>query len=440
MRASLFIALWIVALPAWAEEREVLSDFEQPGLAQQFEALAKIQLSREPIAEAAPAAGPTGTALRAKLEGQGTFVTKNGALKQDLLNASDVELWIHRSADDAEGGAATLEVQFFEPDGQARFWSKLTVDHTGWKKHTLPLRWFRWGEGRIPRWDKIDRWGLTFRDPTDVQIDNVALVRQDDPDAALPQVDDYATLAFPEAKPAATKKYEADGLKLLTNALELDVERLGEHLQKVQREVEADCGKLSPHAWPATMIVFATQEEYRAFFPRLAAQYRAEMAPPKSAGFTAIGVAASYWDAAQGTLRPVYTHEFVHAALSRHSGLPNHGEWLQEGLASMYQLRHHPQADFDKILRTSLAKGEYEPLPALAAGDRIAMNRYWQAATLCELLAQDKKYQGKLPRLIAGFSERGKTELASQCKEALGVDMEELEADWKHWCANRDAR
>src|SRR5690606_13700444 len=220
-----------------------------------------------------------------------------------------------------------------------------------WKKFSLPLRYFRWSDGRIPRWDRIATWGFWFRDGAQVQIDDVVLLRQDDPDSALLQPADYRALAFPDSKEADVRILERDRLLLATNARALDLEKLAAHLALVDRQLHDDFPHLDDAPWPATLLVFETREQFQAFTPRFAQRMQSEAAPPRSGGYTVRGISTSYWDETLGTLRPVYTHEFIHSALARGMGLQNKNEWLQEGLATHYQLRFHPQKNFNAIVR-----------------------------------------------------------------------------------------
>jgi hypothetical protein len=433
MRGCFALTLVLLAVAASAEERETLSDFEAKTLP--FAETDDVELSRVAAAGDAPADGPQGSALLAKTAGKARFIMRPGGV-DELLSASAIELWIHRDEEAAKRGPTTIELQFLERDGRARFWSKVRLDHAGWKKQALPLRWFRWSDGRVPDWKQVDRWGVYFRDAAELQIDNVVLVREDASDSALPSADDYARLAFGDRKKTQRAIDDKQGLTVLSDAPLLEVDRLAAHLAKVKGELEVELGKPEPLAWPATLIICATRAEYEAFFPRLAQQYQAEISPPRSGGFTALGVAASYWDEEQGTLRPVFTHEFVHSLLSRDYALPNSGDWLQEGLATLSQLRCHPQASLPKIVRDGIADPQsHEPLETLTNGERIAMTRYWQAATLCELLVTNEKYRASMPAIMKAIRAGGDTKLALYREKMLGVSWEELTADWKTHCA-----
>lgn len=428
------VALLCFSLAAFAEERETLSDFEKGGLADQFVAVRQITLAREPIAANAPANGPAGHAVAARTAGNAALFSKPLGLKKNLLNASDIEFWVYRPAAEKDR-ASTIEVQFLEADAKARFWRKVDLDHVGWRKISLPLRWFQWGEGRIPRWDRVDRWGVLFRNRAEVQIDEVKLVRQADPDIALPQPEDLRTLAFPMDAEKQSRLVSRGDILLATNAPDLEVDKLANHLLEVKKQVAAELQLPAAPPWPAPMIVFQTRAEYEAFPPQLAAKLNGAAAAPRSTGYTIQGIATSFWDPQFGSLRPVYTHEFVHAILSREVSLPNRNDWFQEGLAVHYQLQFHPQADFGQIVRQGIADPAFRaPLAELASGKAIQQNRYWQAATLVELLLKDKKYQPQFGPLIRALAESGSTDLGPQLPRLYKVDWEELTTNWRKYC------
>ena len=435
------VLCWLVGgRAAHAEQRENLSDFEAAGLGEQFTAVRQIQVGREQVQGRPPAKGPSGFAARISTAGNAGLFAKSGGIAQNLLNVSAVELWIYRSPEAAKRGADTIEFRFVEADGRGVFLSKVELTHEGWKQLSLPLRWFRWGEGRVPRWNKIDRWGVWFRDAAEVQIDDVAILRQDDPDIALLQAADYRQIAFPDIKRDDDRELERDHILLATSAKELDLKQLFAHLQQVKAQLERDLSVPDDFPEPAVLLVFDRKESYADFTPRLAKQLQAVAPAPRSDGFTIQGIATSYYDEKFGTLRPVYTHEFVHAVLSRGWRLPNHGEWLQEGLAVTYQLRFHPQADYGKIVADGIAKPEnHSPLEELTSGEKVPMNRYWQAATFAEMLATDKKYAPKFKALIEAFAKSGSTKLGPQREAVLGASWETLTSDWKTFCSERYA-
>jgi hypothetical protein len=112
-------------------------------------------------------------------------------------------------------------------------------------------------------------------------------------------------------------------------------------------------------------------------------------------------IATAGWDPEKGSLRPVFLHEFVHSFFELSAGLPQEGGWVQEGLASYYQLQFHPQADLAKIVQAGLRDPKsHLPLKDLCSGKRIPTNRYWQAMTVWQFLLSTPKYREKLPHAL----------------------------------------
>lgn len=433
-----------VAIVCWlplglsAAEAEVVFDFEQPGLGDSFSAAGKLSASRValPKAELPDGGGPAGFGVELKSEGGGGLFSKPGKLPADLLKTAEVELWVFRSADEAKAHpTGVIEVQFLEAGRTARFFRKVELTHTGWKKFELPLRWFRWSGG-VPRWDRVDRLGLYFREPAAVRIDGIALDRSADPRGALLSPADLLPLAFAGAKAGSVQQQVSEQRAILTNCPQFDVAAFDKHLAAVDAAVLADLPFLAAPSNRPTLLVFATEAEYRQFTPRLAERLNSRAESPRSGGYTLHGLATSYWLPDADRPRPVFTHEYVHSLLSLRAGLDNSGEWLQEGLANYYQLRFHPQ-DLRAIVAAGLADANQRlPLEELASGKPVPSNRYWQAVTLIELLYTDK-YRGKLPKLFAALAAAGSTDLGPHLTPILGTDWAGLTADWRKHCESR---
>jgi hypothetical protein len=183
------------------------------------------------------------------------------------------------------------------------------------------------------------------------------------------------------------------------------------------------------------LVIAPTRDAYRKFVTDFVTALNSQIAPPASDGFTFHGVAASYWDPQQGTLRPVYTHEYVHAALAEAMRIDNQGEWLHEGLGTYYQMKFHPQANLKQIVQQGLQAPDYmTPLPRLCNGEAISNRRYWQAMTLVELLLSEPKYRQQLPQLIEALRNSKSTNLEPHLKPVLKTDWAQLTDDWRKHC------
>jgi hypothetical protein len=417
-------------------------DFEEAGLSRQWTAVGQIKLARSPLAapvdeSAKPereGPAPSGFALSISAMAPSGAYTLLGVAPAKLEEAANCELWIYRSPEEAKTRpTATIEVQFLEADGKTRFWRKADLTHQGWKRVDLPLRWFHRGDGRVPSWDNVQRFGLWLRSAGEIQVDAISFRKEEGNNAELSK-DDLLKTAFAASDQRDVRAKSADGLLLMTDAAELDLDQLAERLGKVRANLNEDLAFLD-RSGEAPLIVFASEQEYREFPMRLAAKLNAEAAPARSDGFTMLGIATSFYDPAQGHGRPVYSHEIAHAILTDWLRMGNKGEWLHEGLATRYQLRFHPQADVSRIVAEGLADpAKRLDLAALTSGEPIPTNRYWQAATLVDMLLADPKYSARLEKLFAAIASAGSTRLDPHVGPILETDWSTFTADWRAHC------
>jgi hypothetical protein len=246
--------------------------------------------------------------------------------------------------------------------------------------------------------------------------------------------DDAIELAFAGVEADRVHRQSGRHVVLASDAPELDPAQLAGRLDQVAAAIDADLPELGP-GQPAVLVVFGDQQAYRNFTPRLAERLGGHAPPPASDGFTVLGIATSAWSPRHGTFRPVYTHEFVHSYLITRLGFDNHGDWLHEGLAVRYQLRFHPQPGFERIVRAGLTDpAARTPLAALASGRPIPAQRYWQAATLVDLLLESPRYAPRRAALFEALREAARADLGPHLPAELGTDWAGLEADWKRSC------
>ena len=423
-----------------AARAEVLAGFETGADLQRWSAQGKIRIQRTegPAApEQAGADGPAGSAARVDTAGQSGLFIKAGQLPPDLSDFDTLRFWVHR--DPAAAAPSTVEVRFYESDGGAWFWRKVVLDQPGWTQVEVPLKWTRWSATRIPRWEKVNRLGIWFRDAADLFVDSFSLA--DDPPPNGPDEkpvltpDDVAKVAFGDAAadPDKVRMADDDGITVITNAPECEVEKLLAHLGKVAAAVKADMPFVGTPANPMMLVVFAEEDQYKEFPVKLSERLGAQAAPTTSSGYTVQGIATSSWDPRQGTLRPVFAHEFVHALLTATLHLDNKGEWFQEGMASHYQLRFHPQANIRSLVTSNLESADPDILKQVCTGSRVPLNRYWVAGTLCRMLLEDPELAAKLPAVVAAVQKSGSTAM-EPLLPVLGLSWEQLDEKWRAFC------
>ncbi len=439
--AALFACLLVSLARAPAGESEpqerALFDFEAEEWKAPWSAHGKIEIARLPVPEGEeapnPALGRRGARIRA---GAGSWWLASLAAGEDWSNLEELSFWVFRAPEEAElRPAVEIEFRLVEGDGRARFWRKVVLEHAGWQKVALPLRWFRWGSGRVPRWEMVRRAGFYFRDECELWIDRVAVL--DDPrgpGGAIPQ-EEIRALAFAGAASEDVRSAAGAGFEVLTDCDALDLPRLVSHLEEVKEAVRQAFPFMPAPLWQPRLLVFATREEYQAFPPVLAAAFGAQAAPPETDGFTMCGLAMGWWLEERGTLRPTFTHEFVHALLEPSFPLQNKSEWLHEGVAAHFQLRFHPQADMAATVQEGIAQEGWRlPLERLLDGEPIPANRYWQAMTVVELFLSVPRYGEKLPELLNALQAAGSTALGPHLGPVLGLTWDELAADWLAYC------
>jgi hypothetical protein len=434
LRLSLAVAALLTTTLGLNAQERMLFDFERGALGDAWSASGKLQAAR--IKSPAPVESRTSTAPRGNViqidttGGAGLFV-RSGQAKAEWENVETVSFWVFRAAAEARSRPqSTIEFQFYEPDGKSRFWRKVDVAHSGWQRYELPLKWFRWGEGRIPAWQNVDRFGFYFRDGAALAIDNLTIDIGED--GSRLQAGDLQQLAF--AADAKVKVTDTDRLLLLTDVPSLDAAALMAHFQKVSDDV-LQSFSLAPPAVPIPLVVFQHEADYREFPQKLGQKQNAAAARPTSGGYALCGIATSFWDERHGTLRPVFTHEFVHALLSHAARLDNRGDWLQEGAATLFQMKYHRQENLNQLIAQGISdRSAHSPLEELASGERIAMNRYWQAMTLVETLSTDKMFSQQFPSFMEAVGQTGNTDLRLHLKPIFRTEWPTLTERWRKHC------
>lgn len=438
--AVLFIG-WL-AVCAHAQE-QLLFDFETSPLSKDWAAFREISVSRSPIPAPPPPSGddrdrlpPSEYGVHVETTGQAGMVCSAGELPTDWRRFRALSLWVYRDPKAArEHAMSTFEVRLYDAENKVTFWRRIAVTHQGWQRVEVPLRWMRWGDERVPRWDEVARLGFWFRDATDLWIDSVALVRGKDDHAANIDVRDLYEVGFAGIDPAKIVAIQSDDYLVASNAEELDSQRLARHLDEVVAAVRRDLPMIARQTERATLLIFATPQEYQAFTPRLAQKLSGVAPRPTSDGYTTQGIATSYWDPELGTLRPVFTHEFVHSLVAQGARLPNAQEWFHEGYATLVQRRFHPQAKLPELVRKGLAdESSRLPLARLCDGKPIPINAYWQAMTVVELLLTNPKYSAHVPELVQRFVVTGSTDLGPHLSDLLKTDWQTLTDDWVEHC------
>jgi hypothetical protein len=357
----------------------------------------------------------------------------NLPLPKNLADCEELGFWIHSKA--SAENPLVLDVMISERDRRAAFWRKLEVTEPGWQKVSMPLAWFRWETGRAPRWNAVSNFVLRTRGPAEFSIDQIDFIDKDPKAGSEYRPEELSEFAFGPGNSAARSRI-TDAFWLITDSPDLDLEALGKHLEGVLENARKELHLDGKPNRPARLVIFNQEDDYRGFVPRFAEKLGAGAPNPKSDGYHVQGIALSYWKPELGTLRPVFTHEFMHSVLSNYMLIDSsHADWWQEGLASTYQLRAHPQADFWAMVREGLEDPQKRaPLELLCSGRDIPMHRYWQAATLVDMLLCDPAYSPNSRELMDAMRKTGSTDLRPLLEPLYGKTWNDLTMDWARWC------
>ena len=431
------ILIGTLGMPIHGDE-QILFDFESPQSTQEWKTVAQINIDIRAVPPFRKAASvpPRGQGITISTEGKSGLYTQPGSIPRDWSNFQELRLWVHRPKKEVEKRARTnLEIRLYETDSLASYWQQIELEHIGWKKISLSLNQFRWGKGRVPSWKEVSRFSFWFPANSSLSIDSIAVSTTPHPNAAYLSMHDLRAIAFPDTEDTDIQLTSTERVALISDTRELECQRLAQHLTTVAEAVSNDFPFLEPSTRLPRLLIFANQQSYRNFSPRLAATLHAKALPPASDGFTIRGIATSFWDKSQGTLRPVYTHEYIHALLTESFRLPPRGDWFHEGLATYYQLKYHPQENLSKMVLEGLANSEFRlPLADLCNGERIPQNRYWQAMTVVKMLLRDPQFSDRLPLLCQQFRRTGSTDLTKHLTTLLETNWLQFEHHWRAYC------
>ncbi|MBM4154685.1 MAG: hypothetical protein FJ221_06605 [Lentisphaerae bacterium] len=405
-------------------------DFETRGTAADWNApQGGLEFGIAPV----PADGAApGHALRLHGPAKGFLYTRKTVLPEILTNECALTFRVRPA--DAAPLPAEFEVQFIEPDGVSKFWRKVTVATQGWTRVELPLRFFRTGGVRLPRWTSVRHFAFLLRGAADLWVDDVAFVREPDLGVEI-GLKELRAIAFPEAAEGAVRAVRSAEFAVLTDCADLDLKDLAAALGGLTADLRRQLPSLPPPERPPVLAVFANEADYRAFPGRIAERLGSEASPPTSDGYTVVGVATSFWDPAKGTRRPVYFHEFVHAWLAQAGGLVCAGGWLHEGVANHFQIAMVPQDGLAASIAKAIASGAAKPFGELCTDRPVRVADYWQLMTLFRMFLEREPYATRLPGLFTAVRDANTFDLGRHLQPVFGVDEARLTADWRAFCA-----
>jgi hypothetical protein len=357
------------------------------------------------------------------------FATKPLAPNPSFDGAAELVVLL-RAPSASATAPVVLDAVVLRHGGRGGYRRKFAATSPEWTEHRLPLKWFRRRDGPPIPWKECDRVALSFRTADTVELGKVEIRRGDAQGYPHLAIDEIAAFAFPESRPARIARR---GLfAVATDDPRLPLEPILDAVVAAEKRLSDDFPDAPPLEASVPLLVFRAEADYRAFWPRFAAEFGGEAAPPTSDGFTALDVASS--SVKEGLpLRPVFVHEPMHVAIGARLRVENDGNWLQEGLAVRYQLAFEgkdlaaePSGGVDRAkLRKELA--------ALLDGRKVTTHSYWQSASFLEWCLSEPSRAKALRAAVAGFRTTGVPNLPAVAVERFGRSAEALESEWLEW-------
>ena len=285
----------------------------------------------------------------------------------------------------------------------------------------------------MPRWEEVRDFRLYFRNGGEFAVDSIELVPGKAEEAAYLSLDALRRDAFGEEPGLRTVR---DGPFVLMTDSKLPTAKLWPSLRWLRRRLHKDLPGLAKPTRKVPLLVFAEAGEYRRFWPAFGERLGSRMDSPTTDGLVCMGIASA---AAKGkTIRPVYLQEACHAYLALALEIPNHGEWLHEGLANHYQDLRFPQGTLPGVIARGVsAEGRRRPLVSLTDGRTIGLRSYWQAVSFTRWLLADAERREGLMRACVAFRKQRSTRLEPVAEAAFGLSVEELEKRWLAWARSQ---
>lgn len=426
------LALLVPAAPAAAQD--ILLDFDRGALGDVLNVHGRIEAWRTE----APAGAPPGVAgtqsLAVRTRGNSAFSLKDGLPLRDLSNHDTFRMWVWRAPERA-GQEDRIAVRFSEEQFHANYWRRFVLTHTGWEQFEVPLMWFRHGDGRIARWEDMSNLSIHFDSPAEIVFDNIEILNKHEHGPHL-ELSALEELAFPGAEPGTVRTVVRGNAAIITDDPRVDAEELAERLDRQGRALLEQFAEVSfPIRHPAPLVIFADDEDYRSFVPRLGEALAAVAPRPQSDGYTLNGIALSTWSDQFGMQRPVWTHEWAHALLHQALLLPPRSDWFHEALANTFQLEHHPQESFAGIVRQGARNANRKPFQQVFGGDVIQTTDYWQVVAFWDLLANHPEWSTRKNALIREFQKAGSVDLGPHLGPILNTTWRDIENAWTIHCA-----
>ena len=412
----------------WAK---VLEDFDQPGgLADCWTASQGMFLERAVVSGDVRHEGVAGRMLKVKAVAGGYFASKSDFPDPRFAASSGVKFRINASGVSKQQ-PLVFEFQSFAQERKAWRWTKVSINSTGWQTVELPTRYFRHSGSAYLPWKETRRFAFRFRNAGRIELDGIELVDAPvDTHPSTISLEELSRLAFG----SKGKVHRSGSFAILTDEPRLKPAETFAELNRMLNMFLADFPGAKLPAQPIPLLIFSKESRYRSFWGELAKKFNSQGPVPPSGGYAMLGIAGSFYDPGQGSVRPVYLHEACHALIARTFGIASQGGWLQEGLANYYQLRWGKK-DTGVFAQNLLANRRLVPLGKLLDGSPVGMKNYAQVALFIEWILATRKE--RLLPAIRGLAKQGSSALAPLAQVHFGQSLASLEREWISWLKTR---
>lgn len=188
---------------------------------------------------------------------------------------------------------------------------------------------------------------------------------------------------------------------------------------------------------PVRVLLYPSPEALRSALPLQSEEWIGGLALPEY-GLVLAGIAPGI--GAEEELARILSHEVLHLVIARATDNPftTPPAWLDEGLATAYQMADDPR--LDAVLERARRSGKLPSLRALGSGfgtdPEAALLGYAASRSVMEYLVATYGEEG-VARLLAAYREGVTDDEALEW--SLGLSVDELDRSWKAWLAERAA-
>ena len=425
------LALLILIDRAHGAGPQIIDDFDgATKLSERWSAFGRITVERVPVPGDVKLDGVAGMMIRCEAEPRSALVASKTMTRPAFEQFDTIRFRI-QVANATERSPVDFECRVHCADRNASLWRRWSVSNSQWQTINLPMQFFRFSQGANVQWEEAARFGIFFRQNSIVSIDDIQLIAKEEKNPFF-EPKELGRLAMGEA----ARVSEGAHFAIITDEPRLESIKLMRELDQLQKLIARDFPKLAKPVRLVPVLVFRRERDYRAFWQRFSAVHASSSPPIRSDGYSALGVAASFYSEQYGSVRPVLLHEACHAYLAPILGLSNSSEWLHEGLANYYQLQWTKQ-DVHALTATMIQAHRHRPLRELLGGQRLKTDDYAQATLVMEWLLEEATRKQQLKAAVVEMRRSSSTDLNLLAERYFGQSIADLEKAWLRWAQNQ---